>query len=479
MNEKNSKKNKKSHMKNKNFLVPGSLMLMTAIFIGGLQIGLGNTDFTQGNLLAVSEEEVVESPFRDDIDLKVYSIYDNQHSSYGALIDKYEGDYVVEGGELRTSDEHVEGILNYIGFMKNKNPILQARHLPMYPEYNVMTYELAAILNMPSEANPYAAALEKGYIRPNAGSEEFMNRYEYLQLVSQSFFKGDRKKSTKAFMDSGLISDLGKWKEKSQEGFLVTEALEELNQRIIVSLEIESILKSQQQSAFKKIELPQEALTLSDESLRVLLRAASQEDKFDAVKEVWSEAYGNPLSSKLASFILADLGVTAQEIPRNLYLGECSRDLYKKLDLSSLAFVGERGATLTCLTNKGIIRAELSPLSLIVNANKLPVVQSIASEDNPGAELVFVSFPSVVDNMLILGAKGEERLTISFQAFDKEDYMNQAMGVYTATDSQDFDTLFAAYDTSGKAQLHWPLRNMKGKNLRFYVKSIVEREDIL
>jgi hypothetical protein len=464
-------------MKNKKFLVPGSLLLITAIFVAGLQIGLGTSDYTQGNLLKEPVKNSKQTSFRDDLQLNAFNIYGESGRSLGELLDVYRDDIIYEGKQIKRSNDHVEAMLSYVHRLKNASADMQAKHLPMYPQYNVMTFELAAFLNLPESADPFQDALNQGIIKPGAKRNEFMSPFDYFQLSAQTFYPGARKDASKLLLDSGIVKDLNKWKSKNQQGFLVTEGMEELTFPLVIHAEVEALLANAQRSVH--MELPEKALVLSDESLAVLVKAAGIEKLYPTLREKWAGEYGSPFSAPLAAKILVSAGVEElTKIPESLYLGDCSRSLYRKLNLGSLALVGSQGSTITCLVDKGIVRVYLKPATILVNANALPVVQSLSSEENPGSELVFVSFSEAVDNMLILGDNGEKRLHMSFEAFDKESHIGNNIGVYAETDTQNFPSILKEYDEDGIVNFYWPLRNLTGSNLRFYVRDIVEEDDL-
>jgi len=461
------------------------LLLLVGVLLvtGGTQLR-----FSQANILehldglSASADDI----FRDEPELAIgvsaLSRYFRNAKDDAAIAERYQELIRLRGKVME--HEYLAELLTYVHVFEAHDRAVQERHLPMYPDDNIMTYELAAALHFQNNIF-FDYAKQQGAIPADAVPDSYMRPAEYLRLVAQLYFpRIPASEAARSFFEMGIIDSPEDWESTSQAGFLVTEGL-----RITMSaLRIAEDAKREalaERYERELVDLPEDSqILLSSDTLSMLSGVFAREaggnrarDVMDQLQTRFQANFGELLTTALLRSIRFEYyrslgrGVPdAAVLPAYLDLGSCTRDLEYKLNWGTYVEAHQLGTMITCEGEKGALLLDLPAGSVILNGGMTPRNTSISSDEDYAAEAVRLDFAHSLANTLLIGEAGEERWRVSV-------FLNRTMPMTDKAFSfvvKDGDELLGPYggqyDTDNSVEFLIPLRAFASASLKLYVE---------
>ena len=409
---------------------------------------------------------VVKAPWQ----MESWNIFHNNPKSLKELSDLYLP-MIILADSPKSFYQHpcASEILLVIHRLSQLSQENQARHLPFFPNDNVMTYDLATSLLFPAEGSAFAFAQREGLVPADARSGSYMSRQQFIDLLLGVFTFPEGTDPMATLKQAGIVKYPELWQETTRQGFPVTHGMRLMKSMVNA---VESTQLSAHHNALDqmKVSLPQEALKLEDKSLKVLFAAlllesaefsTAQTVSFEKLQSAFQADFGSPLTSILARRIRSayyqDKAPAATTLPEQLPLGECHVALPQKLSLLAYTESHRNGSQVSCDVPYGKAMLNLPPGAVLINGT-LPDVSFLMNKDMPEKKLVQFNFTQSLENTLIFAEDGEKKAMISFRAQPGVLNQHNYAGVYLQ-DSRG-KSLGTAYDLVDKntTTLAIPLR---------------------
>ncbi len=495
-------------MKNKKSLIGVSLVL--GLISMGAIYGYSSTSLLQANLLATApvEESIkknidfadplfvsealpetipdlltvgvsTELPKSSDLldSFNMYKEIKSERALIEAFLDQIQGD----GSEIHA--EYITEILSYV-YRVGTSPYVSNK-LPMWPEYNIATVGNILAYLFPQEPNPMIFAQILELVAEDAKSNSYLSKAEFIEMVAPLFI-GEGQNPYQLLATSGFISSQEEWQDESKEGFLLVEAIRIiLNMREVV--ERENIKKSRLEYDKQLVDLGNEAVTISEQSLELMMNAFVNELVNDEgvplitpvakkkMEQAFSVRYGLPLTAQFVTearemfFKAMNKPLPlVYELPPVITAGRCNNEMFRKTYMGSVAVTGPLGTSIIC--EKVMIQFPAN--SYLLNIYSLPKITSLQDPENSDRMVIRTDSMRSYKNSLVLSPSGEERLRITFKLPNLADLIGKYFEVatYDRDNGEIRSSVINHTDKGGIVRPH--LRSLSG-NMDIIVKYLV------